>query len=135
MQNHVNGKMKVEGDLDAVRFWAGLLVDVWGAQARKPEPDTESRLRTVSYDIPIMGNPKAGAKTVVLKVVEDEREGKGVLKIEGGGEYLQWQAKAKYLCSCCQHLDWIGTSLVCNRLFSPSKHKKSCEGYKYKEAK
>lgn len=136
MQNHTNGRMPVKGSLDAIHFWAEQIIALHGAKLKEDLDNTESALRTLTYEIPIMGNPKTGSKSVTMKVIEDAREGTAELKIEAGSEYLIWQAKTPSLCLCCYWLDWFGEMMVCNKLKPhPSRHKRVCDGYKYKEKK
>ena len=139
-----NEERKVEGDIDSIRYYVGLLADIWNAKVKNGTNkddnikvlagEVESQVKIVNYEVPIMGNPDTGQPIVKMSVKLDERpEGKSTITIKNGAaDLMSWEAKNKSLCFVCIHYTTIIGDKVCKRAAHPSSHKKSCKAFTLK---
>ncbi len=139
-----NEEKRIEGDIDSIKFYGGLLADIWGAKAKNGNTsndaikllagEIESQVKIVNYDVPIMGNPDTGQPIVKMSVKLDERpEGKSTITIKNGAaDLMSWEAKNKSLCFVCMHYKKIFDELACGKFAHPSSHKKICKAFTLK---
>jgi len=139
-----NEEKVFEGDLDAMKWLGELLADLWSAKAKNGEHNDdaiktmaggiESQVKTLTYELPIMGNPETGQPIVKMRVKLDERpDGKSTIKIKNGAAGLMsWEAKTKSLCFVCLHKRKIFDELGCFKASHPSSHKKVCKAFTLK---
>lgn len=138
-----NEERKVEGDINSIKFFGGLLAAIWNAKTKNGSNndaikvlagEVESQVKIVNYEVPIMGNPDTGQPIVKMSVKLDERpEGKSTITIKNGAaDLMSWEAKNKSLCFVCIHYTTIIGDKVCKRAAHPSSHKKSCKAFTLK---
>jgi hypothetical protein len=139
-----NEERKVEGDIDSIRYYVGLLADIWNAKVKNGTNkddnikvlagEVESQVKIVNYEVPIMGNPDTGQPIVKMSVKLDERpESKSTITIKNGAaDLMSWEAKTKSLCFVCLHKRKIFDELGCFKASHPSSHKKVCKAFTLK---
>lgn len=139
-----NEERKVEGDIDSIRYYVGLLADIWNAKVKNGTNkddnikvlagEVESQVKIVNYEVPIMGNPDTGQPIVKMSVKLDERpEGKSTITIKNGAaDLMSWEAKTKSLCFVCMHQKRMFEELACGKFAHPSSHKKVCKAFTLK---
>ena len=133
MRNNASEAVLMTGTVDTVKFWTAILANSLEASLRGNGTPADVSVQTLTYEIPIAGNPHA-RRFAEVRVTLDERDNSGSIKVSKGAELLRWQSETKTICDCCAFGNTWYSRRICSELMGPSDSKKWCRKYRFKGA-